>query len=61
MAQFQNENVCLRMPVSLKNRLMELADQREQHVSAIIRQACSELLHREYPRNVPDCLSSNQR
>ena len=49
MSVFQNSNIVFRCPLSLKQRLKALADEREEHLSSFIRSACVEALHQEYP------------
>lgn len=41
------------MPTSLRKRLKDFAEEREVHMSAIIRHACAEFLKREAAQTTP--------
>jgi hypothetical protein len=56
MSVFQNTNIVFRCPLSLKERLKSVADEREEHLSSFIRSACIEVLRKDtsfYPPNAP--------
>lgn len=53
MSVFQNSNVVFRCPLSLKEKMKALAEEREEHLSSFIRSACVEVLRRENPSKFP--------
>lgn len=60
MSVFQNSNIVFRCPLSLKEKMKVLAEEREEHLSSFIRFACVEVLHREYPSKFPRSVSELQ-
>lgn len=46
MKTIQNEFITFRCPNSLKEKLLVAAEQSEQHVSQVVRQACAEFIRR---------------
>lgn len=57
MSVFQNSNVVFRCPLSLKEKMKAVAEEREEHLSTFIRSACAEVLRREYPSIYPKTVS----
>jgi hypothetical protein len=60
MSVFQNSNVVFRCPLSLKEKMKALAEQREEHLSTLIRSACVEVLRREYPLNCSKVVNASK-
>lgn len=55
MSVFQNTNIVFRCPVSLKEKMKAVAEEREEHLSSLIRSACLEVIRKDasiYPTNI---------
>ena len=60
MSVFQNSNVVFRCPLSLKEKMKAVAEERDEHLSSFIRSACVDVLRREYPSNYSKTLSVSE-